>query len=112
MDLRRKTVHRALRSIMKEAKEKNIKITHILTDNGTEFTDTVKIQKITQAILFYTHAYASWEKGSIENFNRIIRRFYPKRTDFSRLTPKAIELLQYKLANYPRPTQLKKKAAA
>jgi IS30 family transposase len=112
MDLRRKTVHRALRSIMNEAKEKNIKITHILTDNGTEFTDTDKIQKITQAMLFYTHAYASWEKGSIENFNRIIRRFYPKRTDFSRLTPKAIELLQYKLANYPRPTQLKKKAAA
>jgi IS30 family transposase len=112
MDLRRKSVHRALRSIMKEAEEKNIKITHILTDNGTEFTDTLKIQKITQAMLFYTHAYASWEKGSIENFNRIIRRFYPKRTDFSRLAPKAIEILQYKLVNYPRPTQLKKKVAA
>jgi IS30 family transposase len=97
---------------MKEAEEKNIKITHILTDNGTEFTDTLKIQKITQAMLFYTHAYASWEKGSIENFNRIIRRFYPKRTDFSRLAPKAIEILQYKLVNYPRPTQLKTKAAA
>ena len=112
MDLRRKTVHRALRSIMKEAKEKGIVITHILTDNGTEFTDTVKIQKITQAMLFYTHAYASWEKGSIENFNRIVRRFYPKKTDFSRLRTKDIETLQHKLVNYPRPTQLKKETAA
>ena len=112
MDLRRKTVHRALRSIMKEAKEKGIVITHILTDNGTEFTDTVKIQKITQAMLFYTHAYASWEKGSIENFNRIVRRFYPKKTDFSRLRIKDIETLQHKLVNYPRPTQLKKETAA
>jgi len=112
MDLRRKTIHRALRSIMKEAREKHIQMTHILTDNGTEFTATTTIQKITQATLYYTHAYASWEKGSIENFNRIIRRFYPKRTDFSRLTSKAIEILQYKLVNYPRPTQLKKKEAA
>ena len=76
MVLRRKTVHRALRSIMKKAEEKNIKINHILTDNSTKFTNTVKIHKITQAILFYTHAYASWEKGSIENFNRIIQRFF------------------------------------
>ena len=97
---------------MKKAKEKNIKINHILTDNSTKFTNTVKIQKITQAILFYTHAYASWEKGSIENFNRIIRRFYPKRTDFSRLSPKTIEILQHKLVNYPRTKQPKTKVAA
>ncbi len=42
---------------------------------------------------FYTHAYASWEKISVEHFNRIIRRFYPKRTDFSKPTSKAVEIL-------------------
>ncbi len=61
-NLRRKTVHKALRSIMKEATEKGITITRILTDNSSEFTDTTKIQKITGAMLFYTHTYAAWEK--------------------------------------------------
>lgn len=59
----------------------------------TYFFNQYKIQKITKAILFYTHAYASWEKGSIEHFNRIIRRFYPKRTDFSKPTSKGVETL-------------------
>ena len=111
-NLRRKTVHKALRSIMKEATEKGITITRILTDNGTEFTDTTKIQKITGAMLFYTHAYAAWEKGSVENFNRIIRRFYPKGTDFSKVSTKEILELQEILVNYPRPSQYNKELVA
>jgi len=111
-DLRRKTVHRALRSIVKETTEKGITITHILTDNGTEFTDTKKVEKITRAMLFYTHAYAAWEKGYVENSNRLIRRFYPKTTDFSRLIAKDIAILQYKLAHYPRSSQIKQEGAA
>ena len=68
----------------------------------TYFFNQHKIQKITQAMLFYTHAYASWEKGAIEHFNRIIRRFYPKRTDFSKPISKGVEILQEKLLNYPK----------
>ena len=111
-NLKRRTVHKALRSIMNEAKEKGVRITRILTDNGTEFTDTKKIQKITGAMLFYTHAYAAWEKGSIENFNRIIRRFYPKGTDFAKVSARKISELQEILANYPRPTQHKQEIVA
>ena len=40
--------------------------------------------------LFFTHAYASWEKGSVENCNRLVRRWYPKGIDFSRVSVQAI----------------------
>ena len=97
---------------MKETSEEGITIIHFLTDNGTEFTDTKKVEKITRAMLFYTHACAAREKGYIENSNRLIRRFYPKTTDFSRLIAKDIAILQYKLAHHPRSSQLRQKGAA
>ena len=36
--------------------------------------------------VYYTRAYASWEKGSVENCNRFVRRWHPKGTDFGRCT--------------------------
>ena len=44
--------------------------------------------------LFFTHAYVSWEKGSVENCNRLVRRWYPKGTDFSRVSVQAIAALE------------------
>ena len=44
--------------------------------------------------LFFTHAYASWEKGSVENCNRLVRRWYPKGIDFSRVSVQAIAALE------------------
>lgn len=62
------------------------KILSITTDNGREFIDPKKIKAVVGCNVYYTRAYASWEKGSIENCNRFVRRWYPKRTDFSKCT--------------------------
>jgi IS30 family transposase len=84
----------------------------ITTDNGSEFLDSVRIEalfaKIDKTVkVYYTHAYAAWEKGSVENANRHVRRFYPKGSDFSRLTRRQVEELQDFINSIPRPYSLK-----
>ncbi len=62
------------------------KVRSITTDNGCEFLDPDKIKAVVGCNVYYTRAYASWEKGSVENCNRFVRRWYPKGTDFSKCT--------------------------
>ena len=73
----------------------------ITYDNGTEFSD---IEKMRSAIkdLWYCHPYSSWERGSNENQNGMIRRKYPKGTDFGKLSDKDIEDLERWINDYPR----------
>ena len=95
---------------IKPCKTQGIESDHILTDNGGEFLDEKTIGGFFGAKVYYTHAYAGWEKGAVENLNKLVRRFYPKGTDFSKVTRKQIKALQEKLTAYPRPTQAKKGA--
>ena len=46
--------------------------------------------------------YHSWERGANENTNWLIRQYIPKGTDFSKLTDKMIEEIEWKLNNRPR----------
>ena len=78
----------------------------ITTDNGPEF---LEYDKLIQSIkggkrfdVYYCHSYAAWEKGSNENHNRMIRRWFPKGTDFTRITKKEIAQVQNWMNNYPR----------
>ena len=52
--------------------------------------------------VYYCHSYASWEKGTVERNNRIIRRFFPKGTDFTKITKKQVAAVQDWMNNYPR----------
>ena len=89
-------VLRALRQAIRRGRF--VKALTITTDNGSEFLDHEGIEGLFKANcktkVYYTHAYAAWEKGSVENANRIVRRWYPKGTDFSKVTLKRIEQLQ------------------
>lgn len=78
----------------------------ITTDNGPEFLEYDKlIQSVyggTRFKVYYCHSYAAWEKGTNENHNRMIRRWFPKGTDFSKVTKKDIAALQNWMNHYPR----------
>lgn len=50
----------------------------ITTDNGSEFSRLSELEQGTQTKVYYAHPYSSWEKGSIENHNGLIRRFLRK----------------------------------
>ena len=52
--------------------------------------------------MYYAHPYSSFERGTNENANGIIRRFLPKGTDIAKLSHKAIAHIQHWINNYPR----------
>ena len=60
------------------------------TDNGTELSHQEELEAILGCLVYYTRAYASYEKGAVENANRIIRRWFPKGTDFSKVPEEEI----------------------
>lgn len=66
----------------------------ITQDNGKEnYGHEVTRQKLgTQ--MYFCHAYHSWEKGSVENRNRVIRRFFPKGTDFTEVKEEEIRKVE------------------
>ncbi len=66
----------------------------VTTDNGCEFLDQRRLDRAFRAETYYTRAYASYEKGSVENCNRLVRRWYPKGTDFNRLTGHQVRRLE------------------
>jgi IS30 family transposase len=79
------------------------KYVHTITgDNGTEFADHQSIAKILNTLFFFTHPYSSWEKGTIENTNKLIRQYIPKGTNLNKLTTQQIKNIQYKINNRPR----------
>lgn len=78
----------------------------ITTDNGSEF---LEYDKLTQSVnggkrfeVYYCHSYAAWEKGSCENLNRMIRRWFPKGTSFDEVTDEDVAMCQEWLRHYPR----------
>lgn len=85
-------VMRALRRMRAQGKLNCVR--SITTDNGCEFMNQRQLDRFFKANVYYTRAYASWEKGQVENCNRLVRRWYPKGTDFSRLSAKAIQELE------------------
>ncbi len=66
----------------------------VTTDNGCEFLSQKRLDRVFKAETYYTRAYASYEKGAIENCNRLVRRWYPKGTDFNQLTRRQIQQLE------------------
>lgn len=78
----------------------------ITTDNGSEFLQYDELRRsIYGGIRFevyYCHSYCAWEKGSNENHNRMIRRWFPKGTDFGKVTHKQIAAVEHWMNNYPR----------
>ena len=79
----------------------------ITPDNGAEFSDAQGLEKSmladgSRTQLFFAHPYSSFERGTNENHNGIIRRFIPKGSDIAHWTQKSIREIQDWMNNYPR----------
>ena len=71
-------------------------------DRGTENLGYRELQTILGIRPFFAHPYHSWERGSNENTNGLIRRFFPKKTDFAKITDEQIAHVEYLLNSRPR----------
>lgn len=78
----------------------------ITVDNGCEFSDPDGMQKSIsgqlRTRLYYCHPYSSWERGSNENQNKLVRRHYPKGFDFRKTSKKAVKCVEKWINDYPR----------
>lgn len=74
----------------------------ITCDNGPEFSDYLGIEKNNRTILYYCHPYCSWERGTNENINRMIRRFIPKGKSINTYSNTDILYIENWINNYPR----------
>lgn len=70
-------------------------------DNGSENTRHEKIMKKTGLQTYFAHAYHSWERGSNEKGNGMIRRYFPKGTNFDEISEHHIWLVQELINNRP-----------
>lgn len=60
-------------------------------DNGTEFAEHEATEKALTMTIYFAHAYHSWERGTNENTNRLLRQFFPRGTNFSEITQEDID---------------------
>jgi len=95
--LERKTGDKRFREIFKT----------ITVDNGSEFQDTKGMEgsrrnKKNRTKIYYCHPYSSYERGSNENQNKLIRRHVPKGIDLDYLTQKDVEEIEDWINTYPR----------
>lgn len=80
----------------------------ITVDNGVEFSDYEGMERSIlnneekRTYLFYCHPYSSWERGTNENNNKLIRRHIPKGEDFDEKQDRDIEFIEEWINNYPR----------
>ena len=89
------------KSIVKTMKPLSNNIKSITYDNGKEFSKHEKINKILKTKSYFCKPYHSWEKGTVENINGLIRRFFPKGTDFDTISEEEIAYVEDWINNRP-----------
>ncbi len=80
----------------------------ITTDNGCEFAAHLEITRLLslknreKVIVYFADSYCSWQKGAIENANKLIRKYISKKSNFDDFSDKRIMEIQKKLNRRPR----------
>lgn len=81
---------------------RDVVVRSITTDNDIAFTCWRELEVLLQTRIYFTHPYHSWEKGLVENTNRWIRCFVPKRRDLASVTEEEVEEIHAFLNDRPR----------
>ena len=90
----------ATTSLLERYKEKGV---HTITgDNGKEFSGHQDISNTLNADFYFAHPYSSWERGTNENTNGLIRQYLPKGTEFEKVNDDTCQFIMDRLNNRPR----------
>jgi len=101
--LKAKTTQSTVQAVASRMDMLPIKLKRTLTlDNGFENRDWQGMQKATGMNVYFAHPYHSWERGTNENTNGLIREYFPKKTDFSMISEEEISKVEYDLNTRPR----------
>ena len=81
---------------------KNCALKTITTDNGIDFFNHEWIAQKLNTKVYFADPYCSWQKGAIENANKLIRQYFPKGTDFNQVKLQNITNVQHRINARPR----------
>jgi IS30 family transposase len=71
-------------------------------DNGKEFAAHAYIDEQLQSTAYFARPFASWERGSNENLNGLLRQYIPKKRSMTTVTDEEIRMIQNRLKHRPR----------
>lgn len=88
-----------IKSFQKIPKKKCRTITY---DNGLEFAEYDIVERETRAAVYFAYPYHSWERGTNENTNGLIREFFPKKSPFKDVTQEDLDKIVHLINHRPR----------
>jgi len=101
--LDRKTAQQTTNAVIQRLSEFPASVRRTLTlDNGTENSGHEGITEALGIQCYFADPYSSWQRGSNEQVNGMIRRYFPKGTDFSKITDEQVAWVESRINNRPR----------
>jgi IS30 family transposase len=97
-----KTAEQVRDAIIKDLTPYQIKVKTITFDNGKEFAEHARIDQSLKSTTYFADPFASWQRGSNENFNGLLRQYIPKKRPLSTVTEAELKMIENKLNNRPR----------
>ena len=73
-------------------------------DQGPEMSEHRQFTRNTKITVFFAHPKSPWERGTNENTNGLLRQYFPKGTDFSKVSKSRLKKVQEELNDRPRKT--------
>ena len=80
----------------------NTSLKTLTVDRGKEFAGYLELEQNLNVDVFFADPYSSWQRGTNENTNGLIREFFPKKFDFSTITQDDVDIVENLLNNRPR----------
>ena len=74
----------------------------LTTDNGTEFAQHAHLSKTLEAQSYFADPYSSWQRGTVENTNGLIRQYFPKKKRFEGISEFEIQFVMNRINHRPR----------
>jgi IS30 family transposase len=100
--VRNKTSDLVSSAIMAKLKPLAPLVKTLTVDNGKEFTGHKTIDAALNSTPYFADPFASWQRGSNENFNGLLRQYIPKKRPLSTVTDKELRMIQDRLNNRPK----------
>lgn len=97
-----KTAKLVSKAIVKLLEPFKAKVKTLTYDNGKEFAKHAWIDKKLSSTGYFARPYCSWQRGSNENFNGLLRQYVPKKRLMSTVTDEEITMIQNRLNHRPR----------
>jgi IS30 family transposase len=81
---------------------RNFDVKTITYHNGLEFAKHGFVNDLLGSESYFCKPYSSWEKGGVENYNGLVRQYFPKGSDFSGITQERLQEVEDEINNRPR----------